>query len=406
MAQSWYQWRVTWRPVLVGELEARARDRIAAAAEELDAASWTDPSLDRGAAGAAVLFGYLARDGYEEAGGRAAELLEGSVAALSSDQVLPWLFTGITGVAWAIQHLSDVVEVDPDALDDIDANVHELVGRDSLRAPFELMEGLVGLGVYALERHPSPAASAILTRAVVHLDARAERAAGAATWRSDPGDGDLDDEERVHNPGGYLNLGLAHGQIGLVAFLAQLAAAPGGPPAARTLLGAAVDGLLPHLTAADGPRLPLLAAARLSPRPPLSGWCAGDLACAAALVHAGQAAGERAWLDRGRELARHTARAGAEHLDPRLPGDPTFCHGTAGRAHLLNRLAQATGDDVLAAVARDWYVRTLDLCDAGAGRGEAGVRLGTAGVALALLAAVSPVAPDWDRAYLVALPAA
>src|SRR5688500_8323843 len=84
-AHAAVQWHVAWRPVLVGELEARARDRIAAAAEELHAADWNDPSLDRGAAGAAVLFGYLVRDGYEDAGARAAELLESSVAELSSD---------------------------------------------------------------------------------------------------------------------------------------------------------------------------------------------------------------------------------------------------------------------------------------------------------------------------------
>src|SRR5688500_10766827 len=126
-AHAAVQWHVAWRPVLVGELEARARSRIAAAAEELHAAAWDDPSLDRGAAGAAVCFGYLARDGYEDAGGHAALLLEGAVSALSSDAVSPWLFEGVTGVAWVIQHLGDVVEVEEDALDDVDQNVLELV---------------------------------------------------------------------------------------------------------------------------------------------------------------------------------------------------------------------------------------------------------------------------------------
>jgi hypothetical protein len=391
--------------VLVGELEARARDRIAAAAEELDAATWDEPSLDRGAAGAALLFGYLARDGYEDAGGRAAELLESSVAALSSDQVSPWLFAGVTGVAWAIQHLGDVVETEPDALDDIDENVLELLRRDHLPVPVELMEGLVGLGVYALERRPRAVADAVLERAVAHLDATAARAGAAATWRSPPDAGDLDDEERARNPGGYLNLGLAHGHAGVVAFLASAAAAAGGPEGARALLGAATAGLTGHLSSGDGPRLPILVGEGLRPRPPLGGWCAGDLAGAVALVHAGLAAGERAWVDRGRALALHEASAPPADLAARLSDDPTFCHGTAGRAHLLNRLAQATGDDALAAAALDWYGRTLDLCDAGVrGPGERGIRLGAAGVALALLGAVSPVAPDWDRAFLVALP--
>ncbi|HUS68653.1 MAG TPA: lanthionine synthetase LanC family protein, partial [Kofleriaceae bacterium] len=160
---------MAWRPLLVGELEARARDRIAAAAEAVDRASWADPGLDRGAAGAALLFGCMARDGYQDAGGRAAELLEAAVGGLSSAQVSPWLFGGVTGVAWALEHLSDVVEIDPDALDDIDDSVLELVGREELLAPAELVEGLVGLGVYALERLPRPAAGVMLTHTVAQL---------------------------------------------------------------------------------------------------------------------------------------------------------------------------------------------------------------------------------------------
>ncbi|HUS66351.1 MAG TPA: lanthionine synthetase LanC family protein, partial [Kofleriaceae bacterium] len=133
------------------------------------------------------------------------------------------------------------------------------------------------------------------------------------------------------------------------------------------------------------------------------GWCAGDLSRAIALTRAGLAAGDDAWLHRARELARRTALASPAELDPRLAHDATFCHGAVGRAHLLNRLAQATGDDVLGAAALEWYRRALDLCDA-ADTGERGLVAGSAGVALALLAAVSPVAPDWDRVFLVSLP--
>src|SRR5262249_14299323 len=98
-----------------------------------------------------------------------------------------------------------------------------------------------------------------------------------------------------------------------------------------------------------------------------------------------------------------------------------LCHGAAGLGHLFNRLFQATGDEHLAEAARVWFRRTLDLRQPGrgiagfeAGKGNAHRRLlwvddpgllqGAAGIALALLAAATPLEPGWDRLLLVPIP--
>jgi hypothetical protein len=102
--------------------------------------------------------------------------------------------------------------------------------------------------------------------------------------------------------------------------------------------------------------------------------------------------------------------------------DAGLCHGSAGNAHLFNRLWQATGDPVFQAAARRWMDVTLDFALAqggvmgfrahypapeGAGsawKEEPGVLEGYAGVGLALTAALYPVVPDWDRFLMAALP--
>jgi hypothetical protein len=96
--------------------------------------------------------------------------------------------------------------------------------------------------------------------------------------------------------------------------------------------------------------------------------------------------------------------------------DAGLCHGAAGLAHLFNRVHQASGDEALRSAARAWIGHTLDYRKPG--QGSAGFLIygprpesprelgwiaddsflaGTAGIGLALLAAITPVEPRWDR---------
>ena len=101
--------------------------------------------------------------------------------------------------------------------------------------------------------------------------------------------------------------------------------------------------------------------------------------------------------------------------------DAGLCHGAGGVAHLFNRMSQATGEERLAAAARSWYAAALAFRQPGLGvggfrswaadpsgalgwRNDPGFLEGAAGVGLALLAAVSPVDPAWDRLLLAATP--
>jgi hypothetical protein len=102
--------------------------------------------------------------------------------------------------------------------------------------------------------------------------------------------------------------------------------------------------------------------------------------------------------------------------------DAGLCHGTVGLAHIYNRLWQDTGEALFADAARLWYRNTLELRRPG--KGIAGFQAyyrdlvpgqpagwiddssfltGAAGIALALLSAISPVEPAWDRLLLVSL---
>lgn len=397
-----------WRALLEGEEAERARAAADAVTADL-AGRELDPSLYYGHAGVALLHGYRARTGDERALDAAADSL-GAAAAMFAEERAPWLAGGFTGVAFAIAHLADLVETDDDTLPDLDAAIANVVDRDPWPFHWELMVGLLGLGVYGLERAASETGRAIVERTAGHLADLADRAPGRASWRVRGGD--YPAAMLAANPDGFQYLGTAYGVLGAIAFLADARrAGVGGDP---SLLADAVAWVRALDRPAAPHRFPSYIAAAWNEEEPMSrGWCAGDLAVGAALVSAGLAAGESAWVEHGVEVAAHGARTGE------TPGDLSLCHGAVGHGHLLNRLAQATGSSELAELARAAYRRALGARVSGAGIGgfseiargprssdpafAPSLQLGATGVALGLLAATTTVPPDWDRAFLMAL---
>src|SRR5262249_2093599 len=143
-------------------------------------------------------------------------------------------------------------------------------GQSPWKDDYDLISGLVGFGVYALERM-TPGADATRLAAVVCLERvinrlaeTAEHRAEGITWWTNPAW--LPPETRPRWPPGYYNVGLAHGVPGVIALLGCVCAAPSprvlsptmgertrgegvALPQARALLNGAVRWLLEQ----DGP---------------------------------------------------------------------------------------------------------------------------------------------------------
>ncbi len=398
-----------WQPLLDGAEADQAREAVEAIAADL-AGLELDPSLYYGHAGVALLHGYRTRAGHGDALEPTAEHLTAAAEMLAEERA-PWLARGFSGVAFAIAHLADLIETEPDTLPDLDSAIGNVVDRDPWRLDWELMVGLLGLGVYGLERAATPAGRAIAERVARHLEAIAERAPTGATWRVKGGD--YPPELLEANPDGFHFLGTAYGVLGAICFLAATRAA--GVASAPALLSDAVAWVR-ALDRPDRPhRFPGYLAAGWDGDDTMSrGWCAGDPAVGLALVSAGLATGETAWVEHGVAVAIQGATVGE------TPGDLSLCHGAVGHGHLCNRLAQATGSDELAHLARVAYRRGLAARKPGTGIGgftqiargpkssdprfAPSLQLGATGIAIGLTAAVAAVPPDWDRAFLMTLP--
>ena len=383
-----------WRPILEGDSGARAAQAVTELARILAEPEALPPaSLASGGPGLALFFAYLARarpgQGHEA---RASRFLDDAIDALAVETLDASLYAGFTGVAWTAEHLDGSDEAD-DPVQEIDGALLEHLARSPWTGDHDLVSGLAGAAVYALERMPRRSARACLELIFDRLEETAERRAGMATWKT--GAALASDASRRHRPHGQYDVGVAHGVPGLVAILAAMAAAGIGGGRARTLFEQATA-WVQSCRLPDEPgraRFPYFAGPDITPAPARFGWCYGDPGVAAALLTAARSAGDESLAGEALALARRAAAEPATRPDVT---DAALCHGAAGVAHIFNRIHQVTGDATCAGAARRWFGRALEF-----ETGGPGLITGAAGTGLALLAATSAVEPAWDRLLLV-----
>src|SRR4051794_11636028 len=271
-----------WKPYVSGAQADAARATAAALGELLaqPVIEEEEASLSRGSAGRALALAHL---GLREASHAALRQAIGDVAA---QPLGPGLMQGFTGVAWVVAHLGA-----GEATASIDDVLIRVLEQGAWRGGYDHVSGLVGVGVYALERLPAPAGARLLELVVAALRDSAERESGTATWFTPPTE--LFGEARERAPHGYYNFGVAHGVAGSIAMLAG--AVNAGVAEAGRLLDEAVA-WLDAQTLDDAPALwPFFTGRGIEVMPGRLAWCYGDPGIALALLHAAAARGRDDW---------------------------------------------------------------------------------------------------------------
>jgi lantibiotic modifying enzyme len=429
--------KTNWQPILEGDLKERALTTVLEIAQILqndppytlpkgvEDSAETQEGFKIGLAGGwlgySLFYCYGARafpdDDDEQI---AAEFLNQTIQAASKYRLGFSLYTGYTGVGWALEHLCEqlVDESEEDLNDDIDESLKEYLNQSPWLADYDLIGGLIGYGVYALERLPRQSAIEILETIVERLDETAEQNSDGITWRTHPNL--LPDWQREICPDGYYNLGLAHGIPGIIALLGGICANGVAVQKARPLLDGTVNWLLKQkLTNSEWSCFTSWQAEGVERGEARLAWCYGDAGVAAALFCAAHAVGEKSWEEEALNIMRRAALRPFEKAGVR---DAAICHGAVGLAHIFNRFYQATHENIFKEAAIKWFEKTLEMRvhkengvagfaayhledDLQTPRWEAepGLLEGATGIALSLLAAITDVEPDWDRMLLLSI---
>ena len=411
-----------WTPILAGGERERALEVVADIASDLESRfvgvsphvgsdGW---SLGGGRCGVALFFAYLGEALADDAArATAVRLVEQAIEAAATEPRTISLYGGFTGAAWTLAHLDGwLVDVsDEDPIESFDAALLNLLADTPWRGKYDLISGLVGIGVYALERLPRGSAAQLLSAVVARLAELCERTETGATWRTPPEH--LPTHLQRECPNGLYNLGVAHGVPGVLALLGKACDVGVGAPSTCQLFDDTVAWLV-------GQRLPpesdasfagYQAAPGALTRPARSAWCYGDPGIAAALLMAARHADSPGWEATARSIAERAAARPIENCGVR---DACLCHGAGGLAHIFNRLYQTTGSSIFHQTALRWVQRILDERRPGTGvagfsmfaegerwSAEPGFLEGAAGIGLALLAVATPLEPRWDRLLLL-----
>ncbi|HEY6908351.1 MAG TPA: lanthionine synthetase C family protein [Myxococcales bacterium] len=390
-----------WRPILAGAIRQRAIEalsRIAADLREPVAGQPFETAMR------ALLHAGLRAGGLCDDDAIAGRLVSAALDATSACELTPWTQDGFCGVAWALDCAS---RLDPELLveeehPEVDAALEALVRNRAIRP--ELLYGLAGVGLYCVERARLAPAREIVEEIVCRLEECSAQDAEGRFWPV------LQAMPVSRREAWQVNLGVAHGMPGIIAFLAAVQGGPAANARAGRLLSGAVRWLLAQRRdGASFPDLvPLDGAAPL--RATRTTWCYGDGGIAPVLLNAGAIAGNERWKREAMEVAidaagRQGRRAGIV--------DPGLCHGAAGLAQIFTRLSCDRTDPRFEGAAVRWIEDALDRELAGTGkfaswtRAAAGAEpapevdtsflTGSTGIGLCLLSAAAPVEPAWDR---------
>ncbi len=417
--------RGRWRPILEGELRERAlatARAIAAALEQLP----EPPPARAGVqlAEQALLNAYL---GFSGLGERhfdlSTQLIERAIGAVAETQMRPSLYGGFVGIAWVLDHLQhhELSTVEQDGSEDVDPNeqidtvLRDYLGGERWNDTFDLISGLVGIGVYLADRLPRPVATEGLERAISHLSKLARPLKPGVAWWTPPDQ--LLPAARQEFPEGHVNLGVAHGVPAAIALVAQALGSGIRTEESPALLSASLAWLRAQKSTEAS--VDSYFAYNYAPGKPWraarSAWCYGDPGIAAALLCA-------AHWSKDASLEREAIEIGlrAAQRPPERCGvvDVPFCHGAAGLGHLYNRMFQGTGNPRFLEAARTWFERALQMKREGEGIGgyaswrpaeggwfaDPSLLAGATGIALTLVAAATDVEPSWDRLLLASVP--
>ena len=375
-----------------------------------------NPGLLDGKGGIVLLYAYLSKlfpgKKYSDI---VAGILDELSDSLSNDELDYNMSGGVAGIAFAFQHLRNIGVLDKSDdlnLSEIDEFIGTGIDHDFKIGNWDPLHGMVGLGIYFLERHKETGEKKFLEKIVDCLIKMRTDVDGYKVW--------ITTGYGKYNNDNY-NFGMAHGMPGILSFLAQVYARGIKRHEIEEMISSCLPFLLQNEYGEDEEycfptSIEVEKKDEDQQKGPRLAWCYGDLCMANALVHCGRALHEDNMKTRGINIALKTTKRNFESAGCM---DAPFCHGTVGLIHQYHRFYKLTGNEVFKYAADKWLGLTLEkYYRHGEGVGgyfsrslneetnlfeytpKYGLLEGSAGIALVWLFYLYDINPDWDIIFL------
>jgi lantibiotic modifying enzyme len=343
-------------------------------------------------------------------------IIEKTMNALAEKKLLLSHCSGVSGIAWAIQHLIKMDLIEQHTTENIfeeadkilaDYMLHELSKR---RYDF-LHEGL-GVMLYFLDKLPDAKAELYLKDAIAKLETAVVTTTSGKTWR------DYSTSRRIRKCSATYNLGLSHGVPAILSILSVLHEKKIAPNKTLILVENGVQWLLSTKNNADDKFVSLYPTAVAEDnqlhemKNSRLGWCYGDLSVAVALHNIGTRLKNDTYKQEAFSIFDYTLEHRSKENGSIL--DTSLCHGSMGVSHIYRRAYLATADPIYLNGANQWLRQTLNMADnenkpigfryhtPNGYENNYSLLEGLTGIGLALIAVLDThMIPDWDRCLLL-----
>lgn len=320
---------------------------------------------------------------------------------------------GFSGLLWSLYHLDN---------EGIITGAAEMIGHDVIDAiyarhiaeiktgNYDFMFGGLGIAMPLIEcRHKMAKHEQYLADIVDELDKSAARINDMAYWECM-----LKPDENLRG----VSFGMSHGLPGVIAILSKIAVGGIATEKSTKLIDSVVRYMLSKkrqdISYSLYPsRFIDKDISDIFPGNGRTAWCYGDINIAFGLLYAWKATGNHSYLQEARNILQYLTERNT--ATAHYTADGSFCHGAFGNAHLYNRLYNYLGDESLREASGFWFAKGMEKvsCENGQVKvytlmnGEeswaanGNLIMGTAGIGLAIISALSGEPGRWDDAFLI-----
>ncbi|WP_321279875.1 lanthionine synthetase C family protein [Marinifilum fragile] len=312
---------------------------------------------------------------------------------------------GLAGIGAILTLLTEADLLDADLneiLNGLDEYLYTLMISEIRNGNYDFLHGAVGLGFYFLKRNTKDSKN-YLAEFIHELNTIATKDEEGIRWLSF-----LKNTKQIKG----FNISLSHGLASIIVFLSKVYSAGIVRDKTGELLSGAVKYLLNQQqdTSENISNFPSYVCETEPSSYSRLAWCYGDLGIGTALYVAGLNANNEDWKEKGIEVVLHSTKRREEKVTGVV--DACLCHGTAGIAHMYNRMYYYTGIYEFSEAATYWFEQTLQMAkfedglagykvwktpERGGFQNEYGFLEGIAGIGLAFISAISNIEPEWDE---------
>jgi lantibiotic modifying enzyme len=324
------------------------------------------------------------------------------------------LCNGNAGFMWTINHLITNSFIDGDCNDlfhERDTLIFSLMKNDILGGKYDFLHNALGAGLYFSCRD-NEQSRCYAESLICGLERIAEIDTNGLKWRST-----INRESGIEE---VYNTGMSHGIASIIGFLCKAYKKNIQKECTETLLIGAVNYLLslkleiPETSMMSFFPNTVSVTENKKNNPGRLSWCYSDLSIGIAIWHASQVLKNKDW----ERIAISVLMQTTLRTNPikEFINDAGICHGSAGIAHIYNRIYQFTGINAFRDSAIFWLNNTIEMAvfsDGLAGYkayrtercgglvNKEGILEGIAGIGLVLLSATSNIEPKWDECLLL-----